>query len=116
LKANSTLGGKLNSQLINEQERTLDLVIDGGLTGIKQMLIDENGDKKNLDKSDIIVLKFFARFWLPASSSTGYVFVQKYGGLGIKPLFDSLLKDLLKKNEPFPKGNLLRRDATYIRN
>lgn len=91
----NTHGAILEDYKIDHANRTLDIMIDGGLTGIKQFIIEEDGDKSELSHKDIIGPKFYARFWLPASTSTGYVFVQKYGGMSIKPIFDSILKDLL---------------------
>lgn len=93
----NTHGARLDKYSINQESRTLDIMIDGGLTGIKQFLINEDGEKSELSEDDIVGLKFFARFWLPSNTQTGYVFIQRYGGMSIKPIFDSILKDLLNK-------------------
>jgi hypothetical protein len=97
--AQNTHGAILDKMRINPTNRTLDILIDGGLTGIKQFIIDEEGGKKELSNDDIVGLKFYARFWLPAGTKTAYVFIQKYGSMSIKPIFDSILIDLLKKYE-----------------
>lgn len=92
-----TQGGILDQEQINEKERKLDLLVNGGNSGIKQFIIDEDGNKQEISDKDIVGPKFFARFWLPAGTKTGYVFIQKYGVISIKPLFDSILKELLRK-------------------
>lgn len=95
----NTHGATLDNYKIDENNRTLDILINGGLTGIKQFIIKEDGEKEELSDEDIIGPKFFARFWLPAGSDTGYVFIQKYGSMSIKPIFDSILKDLFSNHE-----------------
>lgn len=95
--AQNTHGAILEKYSFDKNQRTLDLLINGGLTGIKQFLIDENGAKKELSNKDIIGPKFYVRFWLPAGTKSGYVFIQKYGGMSIKPIYDSILSDLLEK-------------------
>jgi hypothetical protein len=92
----NTHGGILADKSISVSERTLDLLIDGGITGIKQFIIDESGNRTVLSDEEIIGPKFFCRIWLPANTNTGYLFIQKYGSLSIKPLFDSIIKDVLK--------------------
>jgi len=88
-----------DSSTIKSKERILDILIDGGITGIKQYIIKEKGVKDVLSDKDIVGPKFYARIWLPASTKTGYIFIQKYGGMSIKPIFDSLMKELLDKYE-----------------
>jgi hypothetical protein len=95
--AQNTHGAILDDKNLNSANRTLDILIDGGLTGIKQFIIDEDGSKSELSDEDIVGLKFYARFWLPAGTKTAYVFIQKYGSMSIKPIFDSILSDLLGK-------------------
>jgi hypothetical protein len=97
--AQNTHGAILDDKKLNSANRTLDILIDGGLTGIKQFLIDEEGKKQELSDEDIVGLKFYARFWLPAGSKTAYIFIQKYGTMSIKPIFDSIILDLLNKYE-----------------
>jgi len=91
----NTVGGMLTDKSLSVNERTIDLFLDGGITGIKQFLIDENGKKRELRKTDTVGLKFFARFWLPSRTNTGYLFIQKYGSLSIKSLFDSIINTIV---------------------
>lgn len=97
--SSNTHGALLDKHNFIQEQRVLDILIDGGITGIKQFLINEDGVKSEVSKDDIIGPKFFARFWLPAGTKTGFIFIQKYGVLGIKPLFDSIIKELLKKHD-----------------
>jgi hypothetical protein len=94
-----THGAILDDYKINATKRVFDIMIDGGITGIRQFIIKDGGDKEVLSSKDIVGPKFFARFWFPSGSDTGYIFIQKYGGMSIKPIFDSLLKDLFGKHE-----------------
>jgi hypothetical protein len=95
----NTHGAILENQEFDSKKRTIDLIIDGGITGIKQFIIDESGEKEVLSEKKTVGLKFFARIWLPANSNSGYIFIQKYGTLSIKPIFDSLIKKVIKKND-----------------
>lgn len=97
--AKNTHGAILDDKKLNSGNRTLDILIDGGITGIKQFLIDEEGKKQELSDEDIVGLKFYARFWLPAGSKTAYIFIQKYGTMSIKPIFDSIIMELLNKHD-----------------
>jgi hypothetical protein len=92
-----THGGILTEKSINLKARVIDISIDGGVTGIKQYLIDPEGNKSELSNEEIVGLRFFARLWLPSGSKTGYVFIQKYSSISIKRLFDSLLKKTFEK-------------------
>ena len=94
-----THGAILEEQSFNPSQRTFDLLINGGITGLKQYIIDESGEKNELSKDKTIGLKFYARLWLPSSSNSGYIFIQKYGSLSIKPIFDSIIKTVLNNNE-----------------
>ncbi len=94
----NTHGGILEDKSFSKERRYFDLVIDGGLTGIKQFLLDGEGNKQTISKDKIVGLKFFARFWLPAGGKTGYMFIQRYGGVNLKPLFDELIKVTLKNH------------------
>ena len=94
----NTHGATLADKSLNNESRILDLLIDGGLTGIKQFIIDESGNSEPLSDSDIIGPKFYCRIWLPAKSYNGYLFIQKYGSLSIKPIFDDILKKVLKRH------------------
>lgn len=110
-----THGAILDEKSLNISSRTLDIIIDGGLTGIKQFLIDESGNKSILSDKEIVGLKFYARIWLPANTKTGYLFIQKYGSLSIKPIFDSILQKVLNNrgytlayNRLFPTTTIIR--------
>lgn len=94
----NTHGAILDETEFSKTNRTLDILINGGITGLKQYLIDENGDASELSDKETIGLKFFARIWLPANSKSGYIFLQKYGTLSIKPIFDAILKKVLNDN------------------
>lgn len=94
----NTHGGRLDDKTIASKQRYFDVLIDGGLTGIEQFLVDGEGNKEKISRDKIVGLKFFARFWLPAGSYTGYVFLQRYDGLNIKPLFDEIIKETLGKH------------------
>ena len=111
----NTLGAILNAQSFNATERTLDILINGGITGIKQFLIDEAGGQTILSEKEIVGLRFFARIWLPANTNTGYLFLQRYGSLTIKPIFDSILKNILKVHDYGLVGNRLIATTTKKR-
>lgn len=91
----NTHGAVLESQECHNSKRILDLLINGGITGISQFIIDESGRKTTLTRDQIVGLKFYARIWLPANTHTGYLFIQRYGTLSIKPVFDSIIHDVL---------------------
>lgn len=93
-----THGGTLDDKSIASENRYFDILIDGGLTGIEQFLVDEKGKKEKISRDKIVGLKFYARFWMPAGGKTGYIFIQKYSGLSLKPLFDEIIKTTLKKH------------------
>jgi len=94
-----THGGILAEKSIKSESRILDLLIDGGITGIQQFIINEDGKKTELSKKKVVGLKFFARIWLPANTVTGYLFLQKYGSMSIKPLFDSIIKKIIEDKD-----------------
>ena len=94
----NTHGGILDEMSIASENRYFDILIDGGITGIQQYVVDNDGNKRTISKENIVGLKFYARFWLPAGNKTGYLFIQKYDSLSIKPLFDALIDKLLKKH------------------
>nr|WP_321409285.1 hypothetical protein [uncultured Carboxylicivirga sp.] len=94
----NTQGAMLEKQKIDPSNRTLDLLIDGGTTGLRQFIIDEDGLKKISSDKDIIGPKWFARIWFPGGSSdTGYLFAQQYGGSSIKKLWQDLIIEGLNK-------------------
>ena len=101
----NTHGGVLANFDFDNGNRTIDLMIDGGITGIKQFIINESGEKSEVSKKQIVGPKFFARIWFPGNANSGYLFIQKYGSLSIKPIFDSIFKKILNKN----KCSLVRR-------
>ncbi len=111
----NTHGAILEDKLINNSRRILDILIDGGLTGIQQFIIDESGEKRILTKDDIIGLKFYARIWLPANTKSGYLFIQKYGSLSIKPIFDSIIQTVLREKDFSLAGNRLVATTTKVR-
>ncbi|SIT17156.1 hypothetical protein [Belliella pelovolcani] len=90
-----THGGTLEEKSIASVNRYFDIVIDGGLTGIQQFIVDTDGSKQTVQKEKIIGLKFYARFWMPAGGKTGYLFIQRYNSLSIKPLFDEIINATL---------------------
>lgn len=92
----NTHGAILEDYKINPSERTLDMFINGGITGIKQLILDEKGDKEELSDKKTVALKFYFRIWLPANSQSGYIFLQKYGSLSIRPIIDAIIKKVLK--------------------
>lgn len=94
----NTHGAILEEKEFDKNYRTIDILINGGITGLKQYLLDETGEMSELSDKDTVGLKFFARIWLPANSKSGYIFLQKYGTLSIKPIFDAILKKVLSDN------------------
>jgi hypothetical protein len=94
----NTHGGALDEKSIASENRYFDILIDGGITGIQQYVVDNDGNKRTISKENIVGLKFYARFWLPAGNKTGYLFIQKYESLSIKPLFDALIAKILNNH------------------
>ena len=111
----NTHGGILDEKSISSSRRILDIVIDGGTTGIKQFIIDEEGKKSILYDNEIVGPKFYARLWLPANTKTGYLFIQKYGAFSIKPIFDDIIKGVLKSNGYNIVSNSLKATTTKQR-
>ena len=111
----NTHGGVLEEKALNSMNRTLDIMIDGGITGLKQFLIEEDGEKSEISDKVTVGLKFFARIWLPGGSNTGYVFIQKYGSLSIKPLFDDLIAKVYRKHGYSVIGGKLSPSTTKAR-
>ena len=111
----NTHGAILEEKSIDNAHRTLDVLIDGGLTGIKQFIIDESGKKRILSEKETVGLKFYARIWLPANTKTGYLFIQKYGSLSIKPIFDSILQNIFNKHNYNLVGNRVIPTTTQTR-
>lgn len=113
--SSDTLGGILEESDLNNSERIFDIMINGGAKGLKQYLIDEDGSKEEISDKDIVGLKFFARIWLPSHSNAGYLFVQRYSNISIKPLFDELLKSTFRKHKYGLVGNRTIRTTTKKR-
>lgn len=95
----NTHGGALEKMSFDSGNRYLDVLIDGGLTGIEQFLVNDDGETEKISSDKIIGPKFFARFWMPAGGTTAYVFLQKYNSLNLKPLFDDIIAVTLKKHD-----------------
>lgn len=91
---------------IQESKRIFDFMLDGGLTGIKQFLVNEDGTKTTIENSKIVGPKFFVRFFLPSGSNSCYLFLQKYSSLSIKPLLDTIIKKVLENHGLFISGKL----------
>ncbi|WP_321289386.1 hypothetical protein [uncultured Sunxiuqinia sp.] len=111
----NTHGAILEEKSINSSRRILDILIDGGTTGIKQFIIDESGKKRILSDSEIVGPKFYARIWMPANTKTGYLFIQKYGSFSIKPIFDDIIKDVLKSKGYNIINNSIKATTTKAR-
>lgn len=96
--SDNTLGAVINWHEIDASNRLLDITIDGGTTGIKQLLIYSNPREgsKMINTEDTVTLPFFVRFWMP-STRTGYIFLQSYTDSTIRRLILSVLKDVLTR-------------------
>lgn len=120
--ASNTHGGVLEEKAFSTHKRTLDLMINGGTTGIKHYLISEDGKKRETSDTDIVGLKFFVRIWLPANSKVGFVFMQTYNSLGIRPLIDSIIETVLRNyNHKFAgsgmvKATTKKRQKEFLKN
>lgn len=110
-----THGGILEESDFNSGNRTFDLMLNGGLKGLKQYLINENGDKKDISEKEIVGLKFFARIWLPANTSTGYIFIQRYNDISLKTLFDEIIYEVLYKHKFILAGQRTVKTTTKVR-
>lgn len=111
----NTHGGTLDNKAVYGNRRILDIMIDGGITGVQQFLIKEDGEKEVLNKGNIVGPKFFGRIWLPSNSKTGYLFIQKYGSISIKPLFDDIIRNVLVKHDFNIVNSNLRPTTTQAR-
>lgn len=87
----------------------------GGTKGLKQYLINEDGEKEDISDKDIVGLKFFARIWLPANANAGYIFIQRYNNASLKPLFDSLIHEVLDKHRYILTGGRIEKTTTKNR-
>ena len=94
----NTHGATLEECTFSSNERVLDLLLNGGITGIKQYIIDEEAQKTELSPEEVVGMKFYGRIWLPSGSNAGFLFIQKYGSLSIMPIFESIIKDILGKH------------------
>ncbi|MBD3627576.1 hypothetical protein [Cyclobacterium sp.] len=103
-----THGGILEDKKIRGHMRMVDIMINGGITGIKQVVIDEKGEKRELSEKEIVGMKFYFRVWLPTNGNLGYVFVQSYNTLSIKDLVQDIVESILKKHgHRFSGGRML---------
>lgn len=110
-----THGGILEEMDFSQKNRTFDLMINGGVKGLKHYLINEEGGKAEISDSDIIGLKFFARIWMPAGSDAGYIFIQRYNNSSLKPLFDSIVQSVLDKYNFILAGGRIEKTTTEKR-
>ncbi|SEC79621.1 hypothetical protein SAMN04489761_3609 [Tenacibaculum sp. MAR_2009_124] len=90
-------------------------MINGGLTGVKQYVIDEEKKKNVVSNKDIVGSMVFARIWMPTNSNHVYLFLQKNGSLTIKPLFDDLFKKILANYSLGISGRKLQATTTKKR-
>ncbi|MDD3787358.1 MAG: hypothetical protein PHO94_01525 [Petrimonas sp.] len=110
-----THGGILEEYAFNSKNRTFDLMLNGGLKGLKQYLINEDGVKKDISDKEIVGLRFYARIWLPANTSTGYVFIHKYNDASLKPLFDEIINEVLFQHKYILAGKRTVKTTTTVR-
>ena len=92
------LGGVLINSALDCEQRTLDCLIDGGITGIRQSLISSPKDRKEITPNDTVGLHFFIRIWM-CQSDTIYVFIQSYSLLTIRKLVEEILYKLLASKD-----------------
>jgi hypothetical protein len=112
INSENTYGGILENKEIDSRNKYIDLLINGGVTGIKQYLIKNDGKPTEISSSDIVGLKFFIRLWVPTSQEQIHVFLSSYDNISIKPLVDSLIKELLLDNKFNFIGNGLIKTTT----
>lgn len=110
-----THGGILEEKSFSSKSRTLDLMINGGAKGLKQYLINEEGEKEEISDKEIVGLKFFARIWLPAGTNVGYLFIQRYSGASLKPLFDTIIDNVLSNHNLILAGRTIEKTTTKKR-
>lgn len=110
-----THGGILLEKSFSEKDRFVDLMINGGLTGIKRFMIDEDGNQTDISDKNIVGLKFFVRFWLPSQSNSAFMFMQHYDHLNIKPIYDQIIKEVGKKHNVNLVGTKLYQTSTEKR-
>ncbi|KGO02384.1 hypothetical protein HQ42_07300 [Porphyromonas gulae] len=89
------LGGILFDKKVRSSERIFDFMLDGGTTGFIQSLIKPSGTKDVIDKDAVVGPKFFVRLWMP-HADYGFLFIQSYSTLSIKPIIEELLDETLR--------------------
>lgn len=92
------LGGILIKSELDPLQRTLDCLIDGGITGIRQSLISSPEERKEITPNDTVCMHFFIRIWM-CQSDTAYVFIQSYSLLTIRKLVEEVLHTLLSAKD-----------------
>lgn len=90
------LGALLIDHNLDSKRRIIDIMIEGGITGIKQSLISSPKTKQPISPDETVGLRFFIRFWMQQSNA-GYVFIQSYSNLSIRKLIQEVLANALKK-------------------
>lgn len=111
----NTHGALLLDKKVNGSKRSFDVLLNGGLTGIKQFIVKPDGQEgEEISDSDTVGLRFFARVWLPAGSNTLFLFLQRYSDLTIKPIFEDIFQNLYK-NKGFTIINNLQPTTTKKR-
>lgn len=111
----NTQGGALVESVCSSDKRTIDLLVNGGNTGILQYIIDEEGNTETIEPEKIVGLKFYFRIWLPAGGKTGYVFIQHYNTLRITKLAEHLITSTLKSYNLRIDSNSLKSTTTEAR-
>jgi hypothetical protein len=109
------MGALFDKKDVNHSKRYFDLLLDGGTTGIEQFIIDKDGKKTTAAKENIIGPKFYGRFWLPTGSKTGYIFIQSYTNLSLKPIFDALLSGVLRDHSYTLESGRIKKTTTNHR-
>ncbi len=109
------MGAIFDRREVNIAKRYFDIMLDGGTTGIEQFIIDKEGKKTTAEKENIIGPKFYGRFWLPTGSNTGYIFIQSYSNLSLKPIFDALLSKVLRDHSYTLESGRIKKTTTKHR-
>lgn len=109
------LGAIKAREEIVQNRRILDLMLDGGVTGIKQSLISPNVEERTpIPPEDTVALSFFVRFWMQQSNA-GYIFIQSYSVLSIRKLVSEVLQNMLKDKGFSLVGHTLEKTTTRLR-
>lgn len=109
------LGAVKDQERIDPKRRILDLMLDGGITGIKQSLISpELEERTTIPAEDTVALPFFVRFWMQ-ESNVGYIFIQSYTTLSIRKLISEVLQEVLRNKEFSFVGHTIKKTTTRLR-